>query len=124
MQRPDRLPLSYPMTALSDRVFKTVHPGVPLYKEGAGKRPHQYKLWDSEKLERACADVRKGSSSIRRAELEYGIPRSTIHDYVSGNHIIGQPGHRRYLSNEEESELVKFLIGCSNLGYSRSRSKS
>lgn len=97
-----------------------MHPGVS-YKEIGGKRPHQYKLWDSDKLDRACTDVKKGSLSIRRAELEYGIPRSTIHDYVSGNRMLGQPGHRRYLSNEEESELVRFLIGCSNVGYARSR---
>ncbi len=40
--------------------------------------------------------------------------------YVSGNRIIGQTGHRRYLSNEEEYELVNFLIGCANIGYARS----
>jgi hypothetical protein len=71
-------------------------------------------------LERACADVIKGLS-VRRAELEYGIPKSTIHDYAKGNHMIGKPGHRRYLSNEEESELVKFIIGCADVGYARSR---
>lgn len=98
------------------RVFRTQHPGVHRDEEGGSKRPHQYKLWDEEQLEHACADVKKGMS-IRRAELEYGIPRSTIHDYVGGKHVIGNPGHRRM----KESELVKFLIGCSEVGYARTR---
>jgi len=109
-----------PYAALPDRVFRTYHPGIPLPEEREQNRPHQYKLWDTDKLERACEEVRKGLS-LRRVELEYGIPRSTIHDYVSGKHIIGNPGHRRYLSNEEELELVKFLIGCANMGYAHSR---
>lgn len=67
-------------------------------------------------MERACTDVQKGLS-IRRVELENGIPKSTTHDYACGNHMIGNSGHWRYLSNE----LVKFLIGCADVGYARSR---
>lgn len=117
MQSQDSFPIK---TALCGRVFRSIQPGtVPLLNERA-YRPCKYKLWDADKLERACADVQKGLS-LRRAELEYGIPKSTIYDYASGNHMIGSSGHRRYLSNEEELELVKFLIGCADVGYARSR---
>ena len=111
MQRPGRGPLPYPYreTALCTRVFRTVQPGVPLLKERDVRRPCQYKLWDVDKLERACADARKGLS-IRRAELLYGIPKSTIHDYANGNHMIGKPGHRRYLFNDEESSSVSYWM--------------
>lgn len=119
MLSPGRPPLPYRETALCNRVYRTVQPGVPL-KEREGQRPGQYKLYDVGKLERACADVQKGMS-LRRAELEYGIPKSTIHGYASGNQMIGTTGHRRYLSDEEEYELVRFLIGCANVGYARSR---
>lgn len=103
MQRPDRRPLVYPKIVLSQRVFRAQNPGIPKDGESSAKRPHQYKLWDEEHLERACEDVRKGTS-IRRAELEYGIPRSTIHDYASGRLMIGASGHRRYLTDEEPRE--------------------
>lgn len=82
--------------------------------------PHQYKLWTNDMLKRACDDIRRGAS-IRRAELEYGIPKSTLQGYVSGKHLIGSSGHRRYLTGEEETELVTFLSGCAKVGYARTR---
>ena len=104
---------------LSQRVFHTRHPGVPL-PESSGNRPHQYKLWSNDMLKKACDEIRRGTS-LRRAELEYGIPKSTLQGYASGKHEVGQSGHRRYLSNEEEAELVTFLSGCAEVGYARSR---
>ena len=118
MQSSGRPPL--PNIALSERVFRSTKPGIPGDDETRTKRPHQYKLWDQDHLELACVDVKNGLS-IRRAELEYGIPRSTIHDYVSGRLTIGVSGHRRYLTDEEEDELVKFVCGCSEVGYARTQ---
>ena len=65
-------------------------------------------------------NIRSGAS-FRRTELEYGIPKSTLQGYVSGKQLIGQSGHRRYLSDEEEAELVMFLSGCAKVGYARTR---
>ena len=46
--------------------------------------------------------------TVRRAALVYGIPKSTLHDRVSGkvNHEarVGAP---KYLTDEEEEEVVK-----------------
>ena len=48
--------------------------------------------------------------SIRRASEEYEIPKSTIQDHVSGKVAFNsKSGPSRYLSDEEEEELVRFL---------------
>ena len=96
MHRQDRKALGVVDPPLSQRVFRAVHPGVPMMDESTTNRPHQYKLWTNDMLKKACDDIRSGVS-FRRTELEYGIPKSTLQGYVSGKHLIGQSGHRRYL---------------------------
>ena len=74
------------------------------------------------KFSRAIKEVEEGTLSIRRAALEYGIPRATpLHDRYSGKVQASQSGPPRYLSDSEEDELVRFLESCSNLGYGRSK---
>ena len=66
------------------------------------------------------AAVEQGGSSIRRAAVEYGIPRSTLHDHISGKVEHGaKPGRDPYLSLEEEEELVSFLLKCARIGCPR-----
>ena len=77
-------------------------------KSGPG-RPCSYKSWSDDGLERACDAVRKGMS-VRRAAEEYAIPRSTLHDHISGP--------KAYLTATEEDELVNVLIGMTSVGYS------
>lgn len=49
--------------------------------------------------------------------------RSTLHDYVSGKVALGShTGPQRYLTDEEEAELVKFIVRCSEIGYSKTKS--
>ena len=60
--------------------------------------------------------------STRRAAVSFNIPSSTLIDRVSGKTAMGAVrGPPKYLSNVEEFELVNILIGCSKVGYSRSR---
>lgn len=59
---------------------------------------------------------------MRRAALEFKIPRSTLNDRISGRVLPGAvSGRPKYLSNDEEKELVRFLQKCSFIGYPRSR---
>ena len=56
--------------------------------------------------------------SVRRGAEEYGIPPSTLHDYVTGRVVFGaKSGPKAYLTPSEE-ELVTFLSGMSSVGYS------
>ena len=50
----------------------------------------------------------------------YGIPRSTLHDHVSGRVTHSKPGPKPYLSLEEE-ELANFLLKCARIGYPKTR---
>jgi len=59
---------------------------------------------------------------VRRAVEEYRVPRSTLHDRVSGRVQHGAAsGPPRYLSDEEEKELAEFLRNCAKVGYARTR---
>ena len=79
------------------------------------------KEWSCESMELALRDVTNGALSVRRAALEYGVPKSTLGDRVSGRVCPGAVGGPpRYLDDQEEEELVRFLIGCAEVGYAKS----
>ena len=83
------------------------------------------KTWnkgDGEKqMELALCDVAKGVLTVRKAALVYGIPKSTLHDHVSGKVRPGAGvGLPKYLTDEEEDELVRWLEGCAEVGCAKS----
>ena len=107
---------------LRDRVIRchSTH-SVPAFSKAAPNRPSQYKQYEENRMQRALNAVQDGQS-IRRAALEYGVPKSTLGDRVSGRVTHGTlSGPSRYLSSEEEDELVRFLLGCASVGYAKSR---
>ena len=78
-------------------------------------RPQSYKKYDEEKLSKAVIN----GMSVRRAAEEYGIPRSTLHNRVSGKVPFGAKSDtHRYLNLTEELELASFLSG---LGHSKTK---
>ena len=67
-------------------------------------------MWDRELMEMACREVQEGRLSIRRALEAYQVPRSTLSDHVTGKVSEGShSGPTRYLTDEEEAELVNFF---------------
>ena len=55
----------------------------------------------------AIEDLRSGKCSFRKAELKYGIPRSTLNDYTTGRVEIGKrQGSQSVLRKDEEQYLV------------------
>ena len=111
---------------IRDRVNRTrsVHCGVPCYSQLHMKqfRPIKYKPWDDDSMQKALEAVTDDGLSVRRAAIEYGVPRSTLGDRVSGRVCHGiVSGPPRYLSEQEEEELVKFLLGCASVGYPKTR---
>ena len=71
-------------------------------------------------MEMALEDVANGKITVRRAALEYNVPKSTLHDRVIGRVKPGaKPGPSRYLDDEEE-EVVRWIIGCAEVGYAKS----
>ena len=50
----------------------------------------KYRMWDTESMERAVADVDMGMSLRMAADLElYGIHKTTVNDYVLGKREFG-----------------------------------
>ena len=79
------------------------------------------KQWTNEQMVEAMRAV-QGGMSTTRAAVEYGVPRSTLHDRISGRVLHGvKPGPKPYLHPEEESELSQFLLQCSEVGYGKTR---
>lgn len=65
----------------------------------------------------ACKAVVSDGWTIRKAAEAFSVPRSTLYDRISGQVGFGaESGPSRYLTNQEEKELAKFLIGCAKIG--------
>ena len=49
------------------------------------KKKDKVRQWNPKDLELALKEVRSGQISTRAAAKKYGIPKSTMQDYVKGN---------------------------------------
>jgi len=57
------------------------------------------------------AAVANGQLTVFRTAQVYNVPKSTLHDRVSGKVRNGdKPGPNPYLSSTEEKELADFLV--------------
>ena len=83
-----------------------------------------YKEWTYDKMDKAIKAVIDDGMSIRRAAEEFNVPKSTLGDRISGRTLHGaSSGRPKYLTDEEEDILVKFLLKCAAIGYPRSRNE-
>ena len=58
-------------------------------------------------MQLALRDIASGLMTVRRVALVYGIPKSTLHDCVSGKvKHEAQVGAPKYLTDDEEEEEV------------------
>ena len=108
---------------LKERVFRTArkYPTAPFTCQSHINRPDKYKFWTEYQMQQALDAVQRGWS-IRRASEEYDVPRSTLGDRACGRVLPGAvSGPPKYLTTNEEEELVRFLLGCASIGYARSR---
>ena len=68
--------------------------------------------------------VKSGKSGVNRAALDFGVPKTTLKDRLAGRVIHGTNiGPKPYLTQEEEGELVSYLVKCSKMGYGKTRSE-
>ena len=85
-------------------------------------RPIQYKGWSHESMKAAMKAVIDDGMSIRDAAEQYGVPRSTLGDKISGRVLPGATsGPRTFLTSDEEEELVSFLCRTASIGHGRTR---
>ena len=93
--------------------------GAADFAQSSTSRPSKYKSWDLVKMSKAIAAVTQEGLLIREAALQFGVPKSTLGDRISGRVLSGATsGPQTYLSEEE---LVQFLLRCAEIGYPKSR---
>ena len=98
----------------------------PKSKRTSPFKRRKLRLWTNESMVRAMEAIKSGKMGCNRAaldsKLEYGVPRTTLKDRLSGRVVHGSNiGSPPYLTKEEEKELVDFLIKCSKLGCGKTR---
>ena len=85
-------------------------------------RPYKYKAWTEEQMASALKAVVEKKLSVREAALRYDVPRSTLGDRRSGRIQDGSvSGPGKFLSTNEEHELVRFLCKCAHIGFPKTR---
>ena len=85
------------------------------------KKAKKRKQWSDESMAAAIEAV-KGGESVLRAAKQYGVPRQTLGDRVSGKVVHGtNPGPKPFLNAVEEKELSSFLVDVAKAGYGKTR---
>ena len=108
------------LSSLQSRVTRSK--GVPVKVPFMPQCPPSYRGYSTAAMEKAYEAAVMGTMSVRKAAEEYGVPRSTLHEKVTGKVVLqARSGSKTYLTNEEEASLLDFLIGCASIGYAKSR---
>ena len=72
-------------------------------------------------MEKAISAVTKEGLSIRRAVLQFNVPKSSLGDRVSGRVAHGtMSGPPKYLTDAQEIKIVHFLTRTAAIGYPKS----
>ena len=80
------------------------------------------KQWSEESMTATLNEFRKGIHPINKIAVFYGVPKSTLHDRISGRVTHGRkPDPSPYLDPVEEQELADHLITVAKIGYGKTR---
>ena len=79
----------YPHKSLRERIVQANSKpvSIPTTKSTSNRGPYRYE-WNNESMNNAMYAYEKGES-VRRAADMYGVPKSTLHDHVSGKVLVG-----------------------------------
>jgi len=73
-------------------------------------------------MENAIHDMTDGNMPVLWAAKKHGLPKSSLHDRISGKVSHGdRPGPKPSLTAAEESEIGDFLVEVSQAGYGKTR---
>ncbi|XP_055708676.1 uncharacterized protein LOC129804917 [Phlebotomus papatasi] len=82
--------------------------------KGTKEKTHKDKPYSKEGLRNALQCVRDGST-IAYASKTFNVPRTTLHNKLTGKYPEECPnGRPTILSKEQEKELVKWILGCAD----------
>ena len=90
---------------------------APVVAPCVSARPQTHHNYSTENMLKAYEAVQREEISIRRAAEIYGVPRTTLQDRISRKvSLDSRSGSGRLLTDEEESRLADFLVGCATIG--------
>lgn len=76
------------------------------------------KKWTEEAMERALLEVKSGRCTVRQAAKEFGVPKSSLGDRVSGRVTPGsRSGPAQLITSADEEQLVEFSLYMSKHGF-------
>ena len=82
--------------------------------------PKKRKLWTEQQMTSALNEFNKGELTISKIAKKFQVPKTTLHNRISGRVIHGtKPGPRPYLQADEEAVLVDHLISAAKVGYGK-----
>jgi len=80
------------------------------------------KCWTEEQIKRTLEEFKKGKPMIGKIAQKYKVPKTTLHDRISGQVKHGtKPGPQPYLQANEEEVLVDHSIKVPKVGYGKAR---
>lgn len=80
------------------------------------------KLWTEQQMTSALNEFKNGKLTIGKIAKKFQIPKTTLHNRISGRVIHGtKPGPKPYLQADEEVVLVDHLISAAKVGYGKTR---
>ena len=87
------------------------------------KRVKKRKQWSNESMVAAMKSVMDENTPISQAAEMHGVPKSTLHNRISGNVTHGDKPGPDLLSPAEEEELSNFLVEVAQAGYGKLENK-
>lgn len=88
-------------------------------KRGNGSRRGRHRgTWTEDHMKEAIKEVRKGAVSIAKVGEKFGIPETSIRDWMSGKTSSKKRGPRTVLTKEEEDAIVDWCLEMQRNGHS------
>ena len=88
----------------------------------ARKSKNVYRKYDECALKQAVNAVKGGVLSLRQASNQFGIPKSTLSDRVSGKIEMGaKPGRPPVVPREIEAKVIDHVTKAANCGFGITR---
>ena len=93
-----------------------------LKQKQVDNRPKKLWQWSKESMVKALYVVASGKIGMNRSAIEFNLPCMSLKDRVASRVLDGcNMRPRQYLTYEEESGLVEFIIKCLKTGYGKTR---
>nr|PNR49337.1 hypothetical protein PHYPA_011233 [Physcomitrium patens] len=96
---------------------KDLRGDMALAKRGTTRRIQQRGNWSEESMKEAIKEVKKGTASIGKIGEKYGIPESSIRDWLTGKTSSKKKGPRTVLTKEEEDSMVDWCLDMQRNGH-------